>query len=93
MLPVVGGGAASAPWRQILADVTGRPVVRADGTNATLLGAAFAGAEALGLEHGLTPLAAQGGEVTVPDPSAAAAYAQLQPTHRRLYEAVAALAG
>ncbi|MGO1481397.1 MAG: FGGY family carbohydrate kinase, partial [Brachybacterium sp.] len=37
VLPVVGGGAASAPWRRILADVTGRPVLLADGTDATLL--------------------------------------------------------
>ncbi|HEX7349985.1 FGGY family carbohydrate kinase [Brachybacterium sp.] len=92
VLPVVGGGAASLPWRQLLADVTGRPVLRADDTDATLLGAALAGAEALGLEHGLIPLAGQGGEVTAPDPSAAAAYAELRPMHRRLYETVAALA-
>jgi xylulokinase len=91
VLPVVGGGAASAPWRRILADVTGRPVLRADGTDATLLGAALAGAEALGLDHGIAPLLEQGGEVTAPDPSAAAAYAELRPVHRRLYEAVAGM--
>lgn len=67
--------------------------MRADGTDATLLGAALAGAEALGLDHGLTPLAAQGGEITAPDPSAAAAYAQLRPAHRRLYETVAGTVG
>ena len=92
VLPVVGGGAASAPWRRTLADVTGRPVLLADGTDATLLGAALAGAQALGVEHHIAPLAAQGGEVIEPDPSAAAAYAELRPVHRKMYDAVAALA-
>lgn len=77
---------ASAPWRRILA-------VRTDSTDATLLGAALAGAEALGLGHRLTPLAAQSGEVTEPDPSAAAACAELRPIHRRLYDAVAVMTG
>lgn len=89
VLPVVGGGAASAPWRRILADVTGRPVLHTDGTDATLRGAALAGAEALGLDHRIAPLAAQGGELTAPDPSAAAAHAALRPAHRRLYATVA----
>ncbi|MDN5599056.1 MAG: hypothetical protein L0G52_00780 [Brachybacterium sp.] len=68
---------ASAPWRRILA-------VRTDSTDATLLGAALAGAEALGLGHRLTPLAAQSGEVTEPDPSAAPARAPQRPNQRRL---------
>ena len=89
VLPVVGGGAVSAPWRRILADVTGRPVLHADGSDATLLGAALAGADALGLDHGIVPLAAQGGHVTAPYPSAVADYAALRPVHRRLYGAVA----
>ena len=89
VLPVVGGGAASAPWRRILADVTGRPVLQADGSDATLLGAGIAGAEALGLHHGLAPLLEQGGEVTNPDPAAVEAYAALRPAHRRLYDTAA----
>src|SRR5699024_3968067 len=89
VLPVVGGGAVSAPWRRILADVTGRPVLLADGTDATLLGAAIAGADALGLDHGIAPLVEQAGDLTAPDPSAAAAYAGLRPVHRGLYETVA----
>lgn len=92
VLPVVGGGAASAPWRAILADVTGRPVRAVDGSEATLHGAALAGAEALGLEHDLAPLADRGGETTAPDPSAAAAFAALRPAHRALYDAAAAVA-
>jgi sugar (pentulose or hexulose) kinase len=35
----VGGGARSRLWRQILADVTGKPVLRADVTEASALGA------------------------------------------------------
>src|SRR5699024_2753004 len=92
VLPVVGGGAASAPRRRILADVTGRPVLHTDATDATLLGAALAAVDGLGLEHHLSPLAAQGGELVAPDPSAASAYATLRATHRRLYDAVAAAA-
>lgn len=45
---VVGGGANSALWRQILADVTGKTVLRAQVTEASALGAAVlaaAGAE------------------------------------------------
>ena len=91
VLPVVGGGAASAPWRRILADVTGRPVRAVDGSEATLHGAALAGAEALGLEHDLAPLADRSGETTEPDPSAAAAFAALRPAHRALYDAAAAV--
>lgn len=83
---------ASAPWRRILADVTGRPVLRADGTDATLLGAAIAGADALGLDHDIAPLVEQDGDVTAPDPSAADAYAGLRPVHRGLYETVAGAA-
>lgn len=92
VLPVVGGGAGSTPWRRILADVTGRPVLRTDAADATLLGAGLAGAEAIGLDHSIAPLAAQGGNVAEPDASAAAAYAELRPRHRRMYELVAGMA-
>ena len=90
-LTVVGGGAASAPWRRILADVTGRPVrsLSAPGADATLLGTAIAGAETLGLDHDIAPLAERDGELTVPDPAAAQAYAALRPAHRALYDAAA----
>lgn len=88
-LTVVGGGAASAPWRRILADVTGRPVrsLSTPGADATLLGTGIAGAEALGLDHDIAPLAERDGKLTVPDPAAAQAYAALRPAHRALYDA------
>ncbi|MFE5775328.1 FGGY-family carbohydrate kinase [Brachybacterium sp. NPDC056505] len=106
-LTVVGGGAASRPWRRILADVTGRPVrgieskdssagapaEDAELADATLLGAAITGAEALGLEHRIAPLAERGGGLNAPDPVAATAYARLRPAHRALYDAAADVGG
>lgn len=89
-LPVAGGGAASAPWLRILADVTGRPVRTVDGADAALLGCALVAADALGLEHLLRPLGERtAAGTTAPDPSAAAAHAALRPAHRALYDAVA----
>ncbi|MBW2527285.1 MAG: xylulose kinase [Deltaproteobacteria bacterium] len=48
-LVVLGGGAKSDLWCQILADVTGRPVVRARSHEATALGAGVLAAVAAGL--------------------------------------------
>ncbi len=44
----VGGGAHSSIWRQIIADVTGRPVYRADAPEASALGAGILAAAGLG---------------------------------------------
>lgn len=88
-LPVVGGGARSEPWRRILADVTGRPVLALDGVDSTVLGASIAGADALGLRHDITPLAERGGEIVEPDLAAAARYADLRSAHRDLYDLAA----
>lgn len=85
VLPVVGGGAASAPWRRILADVTGRPVLALGDADATLHGAAIAGATALGAD-GPAPLAERPGILEDPNPQATAAFAALRPAHRELYE-------
>jgi xylulokinase len=89
-LPVTGGGAASPPWLRILADVTGHPVRTVDGADAALLGCALVAADALGLDHSLTPLGARASSATIaPDPSAVAAHAALRPAHRALYDAAA----
>jgi xylulokinase len=102
-LTVIGGGAVSAPWRRILADATGRPVhsmarngraagawaAATDEVDATLLGAAIAGAEALRRPHRIAPLTERGGDLTEPDPASTGAYARLRPAHRTLYDAAA----
>lgn len=82
-LVVAGGGAASEPWLRILADVTGRPVRRAPGGDAAVLGAAIAGARALGRD-----LPRPGGEQEpiMPDPPAHAAYREQAGRHRALYD-------
>lgn len=89
-LAVTGGGTVSQPWLRILADVTGRPVRTVDGADAALVGCAIAAADALELEHRITPLAARESSRTIaPDPAAAAAHLALRPAHRALYSAVA----
>lgn len=89
-LAVVGGGAASAPWRRILADVTGRSVLTLPGGEAPLIGAAAFAADALGIGHEILPLVARRGtRETAPDPSAVAAYQDLAPRHRALYDLLA----
>ena len=47
-LLAVGGGARSRLWRQIIADVTGRPVYHADAPEASALGAGILAAAATG---------------------------------------------
>lgn len=91
-IAVAGGGAASAPWRRILADVTGRDVLTVPETDATLRGAALLAADALHLDHDIRPLvedAGLSGWTTAPDPSAAAEHAARRRAHRPLYEAAA----
>jgi xylulokinase len=61
-----------------------------DGADAALLGCALVAADALGLDHSLTPLGARASSATIaPDPSAVAAHAALRPAHRALYDAAA----
>ena len=93
-LVVVGGGARSAPWRRILADVTGRTVRTAEDGEAALVGAAIAAADALGLAHRIRPLGARpGAAATAPQEDAAAAHASRRRAHRALYDLVAGLPG
>lgn len=88
-LAVTGGGAASAPWLRILADVTGREVRAVEAADAALVGCGIAAADALGTPLRPVPLAQRGEECSVmPDPSAAAAHRALRPAHRALYSAV-----
>ncbi len=75
-LGALGGGASSAEWMRILADITGMPVaVHANPVGATALGAAILGARALGWKLRPPPPAA----LVRPDPEAAV-------RSRRLFE-------
>lgn len=92
VLAVTGGGAASAPWRRILADVTGRQVRAVPEADAALLGTALLAAEALGLPHRIRPLAEQarsGGVVVEPEARAVQGHARMRAAHRALYGAAA----
>ncbi|NAZ76362.1 carbohydrate kinase [Kineococcus sp. T13] len=86
-----GGFARSAVWRQLLADVLGRPVsYMAGGQEGSSYGAALLGQHALGMVGDLTGGgAAVVGEVLEPDPAAAAVYARLRPVHAALADALA----
>lgn len=82
---LIGGGARSAPWRQILADVYGLPILRpALLTEATSLGAAIAGGVGVGLfpDFGVAQQFVQVEEAEQPNP-----------THRQRYDALYGLLG
>ncbi|MCS7061689.1 MAG: xylulokinase [Anaerolineae bacterium] len=88
---VIGGGAKSAVWRQILADIYGMPLLRPhlDAT-ATALGAAIAGGIGVGLfkdfsiVRQIIPLV----EAEKPAPENAYRYAALYPLFQRSYAAL-----
>jgi xylulokinase len=87
---LTGGGASSALWRQIIADVLALPVVRRDHRSGAALGAAFAagmGAGVLGSWSDITRLAGPG-ETTAPDQRTAARYDELYAVYRSLYPAL-----
>jgi xylulokinase len=77
---VFGGGAGSALWRQILADVLGMPVVLPRTRECANLGAALCAGRALGLfstEDEQRQFAGEGGEPTMPDPANTRIYEKL----------------
>lgn len=90
-LRLIGGGARSPLWRQILADVFGLPVLRPQLlVEATSLGAAIAGGVGIGLYPGYQ-VAADLVQVTPgeePDPATTARYEELYGVFRETYEAL-----
>ncbi len=93
-LRVIGGGARSAVWRQILADVLNLPLLQARLTvEATSLGAAVAGGVGVGLFRGWDVVndlvAVEPAEE--PRPEAAARYDDLYPLFIAAYESLAPL--
>jgi xylulokinase len=88
----VGGGARSRLWRQILADVTGRPVFHADVPEASALGAGILAAGnlfyagVLDAAQAMTRIAPRPEQ---PDPRRQAFYSQLyEEVYRSLYPAL-----
>ena len=86
---VIGGGAKSPFWRQMLADIYGLPVqAPALLAEATSFGAALAGGVGVGLyenfdlARALTPVAA----TSLPDPSLKPGYDRMYALFNRAYE-------
>ena len=91
----VGGGSRSDLWRGIIANVTGKPVYRADAPEATALGAAALAAAGAGLFA--SPMAAGQamthieGHPVLPDPASEEIYHRLyEDVYRHLFPAVRA---
>ena len=85
-----GGFARSALWRRILADVLGAPIGFPAGHEGSAFGAALLGMQALGLVASVDVAAelVRIDDVVEPEPTAAAAYAELLPTFAALYDAL-----
>ncbi len=85
----VGGGAASDPWMQILADAVGVPVHRSTSKEASSLGAAIAAARGCGWFRSFAEAsAAMAGAVVrtfEPRPNEKAAYAELAEIYGQLW--------
>jgi xylulokinase len=87
-LILMGGGARSAVWCQIIADVTGRTVRRAGSPEATNLGAGILAAAAVGWYPSIREAAASMtsvGRTFVPDPANVDLYTRLFEVYRDLY--------
>jgi len=88
----IGGGAASAIWRQIFADVTGKTIERSDTIEASSLGAGMCAAVGIGWYDSFSDAArAMAGRiiaVSEPDPERHAAYRSLFALYKRIYPQV-----
>jgi xylulokinase len=89
---VVGGGARSALWLQIKADVTGQPVRPVKGDAATSMGGAMLAGVGAGLFADLAEAAARSVELAaepiLPQPATAAVYAEAYAAYRRLFDGI-----
>jgi sugar (pentulose or hexulose) kinase len=85
----MGGGASSDLWAQILADASGRPVLRSTTVEASSLGAAMAAAKGAGwfdtIDEASAAMASRPSRVFDPDPKSAARYAELLAIHAALW--------
>jgi len=82
------GGARSRLWRQIAADVLGRPVQAHPHHPGSALGAALVAALGTGLatDPGKLAIARLDGRIHEPNPAATARYDELYHVYRSLYE-------
>lgn len=91
----IGGGASSALWRQIFADVTGKPVERSETVEASSLGAAMCAAVGAGWFRDFAGAAeAMAGrivDVAHPDPGVHAQYDAVHALYLQLYDRLAPL--
>ena len=88
---LIGGGAQSPLWRQILADVYGLPILRPTLlAEATSLGAAIAGGVGVGLfaDFSVAHEFVQVEEAERPNAAAQARYAELYPLFQETYQAL-----
>lgn len=90
---VMGGGARSELWRQIIADVTGKPVRRSSTNEAAALGAAILACAATGLHASIAASAAAmthlDEQAAQPDSGRHAVYTRLyEDVYRRLFPAL-----
>jgi len=95
-LSLIGGGARSAVWRRILADVYGLPLRRPSLlVEATSLGAAIAGGVGVGLyaDYGIVAEIVDARAAEAPDPEATARYDALYELFCRTYEALVPIYG
>ena len=94
MLLATGGGSRSALWRQIVADVTRKPVVACREAETTSLGAGILAAAAAGWHGSLEDAAAAmtgEGARHMPDETVAARYDDLFAVYREIYPSTAPL--
>ena len=85
---MLGGGSRSALWRQIVADVTRRPVVACREVETTSLGAAMHAAAAIGWYDTIAQAAGAMSDESArhePDERAAARYDHLFSVYREIY--------
>jgi xylulokinase len=91
---LTGGGANSAVWRQMVADISGKPVHLPQTTEATNLGAAMLAAVAAGWYASVNAAAAQMSQVVAtlaPNSASHTRYAELLGIYRDVYPQISAL--
>lgn len=88
---IIGGGARSAVWRQIMADVLGQAVVTMRAEEGPAFGAALLAGVGVGVYSDVQAAVAATvatGAITEPQPAQAARYAELYTMYRELYGAL-----